>query len=34
MSDLIFVVLTVACFGVAQLYVKGCDRLKVVPRHD
>jgi hypothetical protein len=31
MQDLIFVTLTITCFGVGLLYVAACDRLKVKP---
>lgn len=31
MADLIFVALTLFCFGVARAYVAGCDKLKARP---
>ena len=34
MADLVFVGLTVVCFGVGRLYVIACARLKVGSKHD
>lgn len=34
MADLIFIVLTLLCFGVGHTYVMGCDRLKGKPKND
>ena len=34
MLDLVFLVLTFACFGTAHLYVMGCDRLKAGSHRD
>jgi hypothetical protein len=32
MADLLFIVLTLLCFGVGHVYVTACDRLKVRPK--
>ena len=34
MADLIFLALSLLCFGVAVAYVEGCDRLKARSKHD
>ena len=34
MLDLVFLLLTFVCFGTAQLYVMGCDRLKAGSSRD
>ncbi len=34
MQDLIFVFVTLFCFGIAHVYVTACDKLKVKPSND
>jgi hypothetical protein len=34
MSDLFGILATLLCFAAAIAYIKGCDVLKVRPRHD